>query len=244
MIAKTDHEGGYGVDDGRFGRVTRGRHILGSIEEGERIVDIRPVVLELSESDAFVTTVLDLRLEEGMAVDTYAHIALDPRSPISSEHLLVLTEGNRLQITDRTATYSANSNGMDVSLVRENVKVREEGDVTVRSEGSYNGRVYFYRKKADVTRPQPRWGSHPWEGAHTVGPPGVVHHHADHAHQVMTIGLSQRKAGEFLANRGLRQRRTGLTDDDAIVAEQEPETYYGDQGGGGGGDIRPSPPTW
>ncbi len=127
MMAKIDHEAGYGVKDGRFGRVTRGRHILKEIEEGERIEAIRPVVLELSEKDAFVTTDLDLVLEEGMSVDTCVQVALDHRSPVSCEQFLVITNGNRFNITDRTATYSANSERMDVSLIPEHVEVREDG---------------------------------------------------------------------------------------------------------------------
>ena len=224
MIAKIDHEGGYGTKDGRFGRVTRGRHLLRSIQEGERIVEIRPVMLELSERDAFSTTDLDLRLEDGMAVDTYAHVALDRQSPISSEHLLVLTEGKTLEITDRTSTYSANSKRMDVSLVPENVTVREEGDVTVRSEGSFNGRVYFYRKRRQLSP------AHNRTGKLTLGhellrlaPQGSFITVLTTPSRIMSIGLTQKKAGEFLGSRGLRQKRTGLADDDAIVAEQEPE---------------------
>ena len=91
MMAKIDHEGGYGIKDGRFGRVTRGRHILKEIDEGEKVEAIRPVVLELSEKDAFVTKDLDLVLEEGMVVDTCVQVALDRRSPVSCEQFLVIT---------------------------------------------------------------------------------------------------------------------------------------------------------
>jgi len=224
MVSKIDHQGSYGTKDGRFGRVTRGRHLLKEIDEGEVIKEIRPVVLELSERDAFATTDLDLRLEEGMAVDTYVQVDLDPRSPISCEQLLVISGEQRLDITDRTFTYSANSKRMDVSLVHEHVKVREEGDVTVRSEGSFAGRVYFYRCR----RQQSPFHNH--AGRVTLGqellrlaPQGAFVTILTNPSRIMTVGMTQSEAGKFLESRGLRQKRTGLTSDDAVVAEQEPE---------------------
>ncbi len=224
MIAKVDHDGGYGVKDGRFGRVTRGRHLLREIKEGERILDIRPVVLQMSEKDAFATTGLDLVLEEGMAVDTYVHVDLDRRSPVSCEQLLVVSGDQRLNVTDRTFTYSGNSDRMDVSLVREHVEVREEGDVTVRSEGSFTGRVYFYRKRRQLS------SAHNHVGKVTLGqellrlaPQGSHITLLTTPSRIMTVGMTQGEAGRFLQARGLRQRRTGLTTDEAVVAEQEPE---------------------
>lgn len=224
MISKIDHDGSYGAKDGRFGRVTRGRHLIKDIDEGEVIKDIRPVVLELSEKDAFATTDLDLQLEEGMAVDTYVHVELDPRSPVSCEQLLVISGEQRLDITDRTSTYSANSERMDVSLVHEHVVVREEGDVTVRSEGSFAGRVYFYRRRRQLSP------FHNHAGRVTLGhelirlaPQATFVTILTTPSRIMTVGLTQGEAGKFLEARGLRQKRTGLSNDDAVVAEQEPE---------------------
>ncbi|NLT36995.1 MAG: methanogenesis marker 3 protein [Methanomassiliicoccus sp.] len=224
MISKIDHEGSYGTKDGRFGRVTRGRHLIKEIDEGEVIKDIRPVVLELSEKDAIATTDLDLKLEEGMAVDTYVHVDLDPLSPVSCEQLLVISGEQRLDITDRTSTYSANSKRMDVSLVHEHVAVREEGDVTVRSEGSFTGRVYFYRRRRQLSP------FHNHTGKVTLGlellrlaPQGTFVTILTTPSRIMSVGMTQGEAGKFLESRGLRQKRTGLTGDDDVVAEQEPE---------------------
>jgi UPF0288 family protein (methanogenesis marker protein 3) len=49
--------------------------------------------------------------------------------------------------------------------------------------------------------------------------------------RIMTIGMTQKQAGELLQSRGLRQRRTGLVADDAVVAEQEPELTMEIHGG-------------
>jgi putative methanogenesis marker protein 3 len=224
MVAKMDHEGGYGVKDGRFGRVTRGRHILKEINEGEKVEAIRPVVLELSEKDAFVTKDLDLVLEEGMAVDTCVQVALDRRSPVSCEQFLVITKGDRFAVTDRTSTYSANSERMDVTLIPEHVTVREDGDVTVRHTGSFTGRVYLYRMRRQLSL------SHNLVGKITAGmeltrlvPQNSFITLITAPSGVMTIGKTQQEAGVFLESRGLKQKRTGLVDDLALVAEQEPE---------------------
>ena len=41
--------------------------------------------------------------------------------------------------------------------------------------------------------------------------------------RIMTIGMTQKDAQAFLETRGLKQRRTGVADDTALVGEQEPE---------------------
>jgi putative methanogenesis marker protein 3 len=233
MVAKIDHEGGYGIKDGRFGRVTRGRHILKEIGEGEKVEAIRPVVLEMSETDAFVTRDLDLVLEEGMAVDTCVQVALDRRSPVSCEQLLVISSGDRFTINERTSTYSANSERMDVTLIPEHFSVREDGDVTVRHTGSFTGRVYLYRERRQQSP------AHNLVGKITAGmelarlaPQNSVITFITVPSRIMTIGKTQAEAGAFLGSKGLRQKRTGLTDDLAVVAEQEPELTMEIQEGG------------
>ncbi|MBI0584185.1 MAG: methanogenesis marker 3 protein [Methanomassiliicoccus sp.] len=224
MIAKIDHDAGYGTKGGRFGRVTRGRHLLKEISEGETITDIRPVVLELSDRDAFTSTDMELPLEEGMSIDTVVRVTLDRRSPISCEQFLVVTGSGRLTITDRTATYSANSRRMDVTLVPEHAEVREEGDVTVRHEGAFTGRLYFYQKRRQLSP------AHNLVGKVTAGrelirlaPEGSLVTIITSPTRIMSIGMTQKDAQAFLGSRGFRQKRTGVVEDGALVAEQEPE---------------------
>ncbi len=226
MISRIDQSGVYGVDGngGKFGKVTRGRFLLDSLHEGDPILGIRPVVLELSETDAFLTTDMSTVLEDGMAVDTYVAVDLDRAAPIGCEQFLVVAGDGRLKITDRTETYSANSQRMDVTLVPENATVREAGDVTVRNSGSGTGRIYFYRERRQLSL------NHSHVGKVTNGQEIVrmVHKGSEvtvrpNPSRIMSIGLTQAEAGKFLAAAGVVQKRTGLADDDAIVAEQEPE---------------------
>ena len=224
MIAKVDHDGINGVRDGRFARVTRGRYLLTQFEEGEKVLEIRPVVLELSDKDAFSSNDMDLPLEEGMVVDTFVHVDLDPRSPISCEQFLVVTGSGKLMITDHTSTYAGNSSRMDVTLIPEHVEVRNEGDVTVRHQGSFTGRVYFYLKRRQLS-PAHNRVARITSGQELIklAPLGSTVTIISNPSRVMTIGMTQIEAREFLEARGLKQRRTGLGDDLALVVEQEPE---------------------
>lgn len=224
MIARTDHVGAYGVREGKFGKATRGRYVLDLIPEGERITDIRPVVMELSEKDSFATSDLKLKPEDGMSVDTYVGVDLDRRSPVSSEQFLVIAGDGVLKITDRHPTYSANSSRTDVSLIKEHSEVREEGDVTVRHEGPGTGRLYFYRLRRQLSQ------AHNHVGTVTNGqellrlaPEGSVVTLVSNPSRIMVIGMTQKEAQDFLEKRGVRQKRTGLQDDNARVVEQEPE---------------------
>ncbi|MDD1747246.1 MAG: hypothetical protein LUQ16_05745, partial [Methanomassiliicoccales archaeon] len=119
MISRINHEGAYGTAGAVFGKITRGRHILSDLREGEQITDILPVVEEVTEKNAMVTDDLDQKLEDGMSVETFVGIKLEKGSPVNSEHLLVLTEKGVLPITERTESYSACSKNLDVSLVAE-----------------------------------------------------------------------------------------------------------------------------
>ena len=226
MISRIDHSGAYGAagNGGRFGRVTRGRFLLDRLDEGDPILDIRPVVLELSETDAFVTDDMSTVLENEMSVDTYVGVDLERASPIACEQFLVVAGDGRLRMTDRTETYMANSQRMDVTLVPEKVAVREIGDVTVRTSGSGTGRLYFYRERRQLSPNHSLVGKvmngqelvrmAPQDSELTVRPNPA---------RIMSIGMTQAQAGEFLAAAGVVQKRTGLTGDDAVVAEQDPE---------------------
>jgi putative methanogenesis marker protein 3 len=224
MVARIDHEGAYGIKDGRFGRITRGRHLLDEIQEGDKILEVRPVVLEFSEKDAFTTTDLNLELEDDMAIETFVRVDLDKSSPVSCEQFLVVAERGAINITDRTSTFSANSDRLDVTLVPEHNEVRQDGDVTVRHQGSGTGRVYFYHVRRQLSP------AHNLVGKVAVGqelvrlaPAGSSITIRSNPSRIMSIGMTQKDAQTFLEGHGLKQKRTGLADDSALVAEQEPE---------------------
>lgn len=224
MIAKTGHEGQYGTTGAVLGKITTGRHVLDLLKEGEVVMEIRPVMEQVSAKNAVATSDPDFKLVEGMSVETHLEVKLEPSSPISSEHFLVLTEKDLMPVTENMRSYSACSSNLDVSLVPENSAVREEGDVTVRHNGAGNGRVYFYKTRRQVAASHNRIGrvQKGMELLRLASQGSTLAIVADPA-RVMVIGMDQSEGHRVLAGRGLKQRRTGDTADDAIIVEQEPE---------------------
>ncbi|MBC7107425.1 MAG: methanogenesis marker 3 protein [Methanomassiliicoccales archaeon] len=224
MIANEDHEGIYGTKDGLVGRITRGRHVLDQLEEGDRIIGIDPIYIERSERDVIVTNDLNFKLEDGMMIESYVHVLLNQKSPVSAEHFLVLTEKNVLPITETTFTYAACSARMDVSLIPEESVIRDADTITVRHEGTGTGRIYFYKVRRQILP------AHNLVGTIIKGKNLIRAVKAGskitiitEPKRILTIGLTQSAGKEFLEKRGFKQIRTGDTSDDAIIVEQEPE---------------------
>jgi putative methanogenesis marker protein 3 len=224
MVAKIDHEGQYGSPGAVVGRITRGRHILAMMKEGETLQDIVPVVEESQERNTVITDDLNYKLTDFDSIETYVKVKLDRDSPVGCEHLLVNTEKGILPITERTLTYCACSSEMDVKLVKEKSVIREPGVVTVRNEGSGMGRIYFYLTRRQIS------SSHSLVGSVTHGlellrssPVGSKLTIVTDPARIMVIGMSQAEGQRSLESRGLKQRRSGDTADDAIIVEQEPE---------------------
>jgi putative methanogenesis marker protein 3 len=159
-----------------------------------------------------------------MLIETFVSIELNKESPVSSEHFLVVAEGGTIPITDRTHTYAACSSRMDVVLVPEKGGIREVDLVTVRHDGVGTGRIYFYQERRQVSP------AHNIVGR-VVGGSEIVRNASAGSKitvvtnplMIMTIGMTQKHAAEFLNKAGLIQIRQGISDDDAIVVEQEPE---------------------
>lgn len=224
MIARTSHEGQYGAAGAVFGKITTGRHVLDELREGEKLLEIRPLVEELVEKRSFVAGDLGLKLEEGMQVESFVGVSLDKRSPVSCEHFLVMTEKGSMDVTDKTATYAACSSNLDVSLIQEASGIREEGTVTVRHEGSGNGRIYLYETRRQVSNAHNMVGhiTHGLELAKLVPATSRLTIVPD-PRRIMVIGMTQAEGQKLLESRGLKQRRSGTLSDEALIVEQEPE---------------------
>jgi putative methanogenesis marker protein 3 len=224
MVAKSDHEGQYGSPEAVIGRITRGRHILALMREGETLQDVMPVVEEFQERSTVVTDDPKHKLDGIDAIETFVKVKLDKESPVASEHFLVNTEKGVLPVTERTETYCACSSDLDVNLIKEKSVIREPGVVTVRNEGSGMGRIYFYLTRRQISN------AHSIVGQVTYGfellrsaPVGSKLTLVTDPARIMVIGMSQLSGQKSLEGRGLRQRRTGDTADEAIIVEQEPE---------------------
>ena len=224
MIAKDDHKWTYGAGAGRIGRITKGRHVLMMFQEGDRIIEVKPLVSEETSDNVIVTTDMKQKLEDGYRVDTHVAVELDQSSPESAEHLLILASKGYINISDATGSYAACSDDQDITIAEEDKKVRDKGIVTVRSQGVGLGRILFYRERRQLSQ------SHNCAGKVIGGYPIISMARAGDTVSVvmepprlLSVGMTQKEATKFLESRGVKQKRTGDTSDDAIVVEQTPE---------------------
>lgn len=228
MIARVDMSDDLGLQDAAFGRVTRGRHILNLLKEGDVIEHIEPVVLRMTSQDAFCTTDINVPVEDGMMIETFVGVKLDERSPLCCEHFLVVTSDGSLSIDEKGFSYTASEANMDTSLGQEHSDVRHPDTVTVRHKGYQAGKIYFYNQVRQLNRSHNTVGkvTNGHNLVHLVPLKGKVLVRPDPM-RIMTIGKTQAEAQEFLKSIGKVQKRTGDTSDEAIIVEQEPEmTIY------------------
>ncbi|MFA6709770.1 MAG: methanogenesis marker 3 protein [Candidatus Methanomethylophilaceae archaeon] len=224
MIAKEDHKRSYGAKIGNIGRITKGRHILDVLKEGDQITGIRPVTSETSTDNVIVTSDLKYRLEEGYRIDTHVLIELNEHAPESSEHVLILASKGFMRISDATGSYAACSDDKDVAIPDEPHAVRNRGSVTVRNSGEGLGRVFFYRDRRQMIIAHNDVGRilNGMEIA-SVAKAGDNLSVLTSPQRLLSVGMTQKEGEVFLAAAGVKQRRTGDTSDDAIIAEQTPE---------------------
>ncbi|MCQ2056156.1 MAG: methanogenesis marker 3 protein [archaeon] len=224
MIAKEDHKKSYGAGAGRIGHITKGRHILDILEEGNRIICVKPVILEESTENAILTKDLSYKLRDGCKVDSRVLIELNSESPESAEHVLTLTRKGKMKLSDATGSYAACSDDQDISIPTEDIQIRNKMDVTVRNDGVGRGRVFFYKKKRQVSQSHNNVGK-VIEGHQIL----MLANSGDEVsvdtkpNRLLSIGMTQAEAEKFLKLRNIAQERTGDTSDDAIVVEQIPE---------------------
>lgn len=224
MIARDNHAGSYGAGRAVIGRITVGRHILDEIREGDSVLSVRPLMSETSSENVKVTDDLSFKLEDGYRVETYMGIRLDKASPVSAEHVLILSNQGSIRVTEATGSFAACSQDLDVEMPAEDIRVRDVGAVTVRNDGVGKGRLYMYRErrqKSDV---------HNFAGEVTNGKAMLRYAPKDSTVTVVTeppralaVGMTQAAGQEFLKAAGIEAVRTGDTSDDAIIAEQTPE---------------------
>ena len=233
MIAKKEHSRTYGAGIGNIGRITAGRHVLAASAEGEKLLDIRPVVSETSTENIVATKDLGYKLGEGFSVDTNVLIKLDKGSPASAEQVLIIASKGHLNITEATGTLIGCSEDLDVMIPDEHHSVRDAGSVAVRNTGHGIGRLLFYKERRQLSP------LHNTAGTVERGF-GIIARAAGgdkitivtEPARALSVGMCQSDGEKFLSGLGLKQKRSGDTSDDAMIVDQAPEmtlkAIYGD----------------
>ncbi len=224
MFSKHDHRGRYGAGGGRVGKVTRGRHLLDEVREGEGVKEIRPVVQETSSDNAEITVDLDMELESGMAVESHITLDLETGSPMAAEHLLVTLREGVLNVNDSTESYLSCSENLSKGIEPGVTGVRQEMDVTVRTAGRGAGRIYLYKRRRQHSDQHTKVGK--------VVQGTTLLRMAEKGHKltvltrperVLSVGMTQSEGEAFLSERGVGQDRQGELGDDAVIVDQDPE---------------------
>jgi len=224
MISKREHKAAYGTGaDAIIGKLTRGRSIISSLEEGDKIEGIHPIVTK-AERVGFVTTDLDTEIEEGQEIFTFAKIKLFREAPMSSEHFFSLSYRGVIHVDDFAKTYVAAENLEGLSLPAENLAYRSKYHLSARNDGTERGKVFLYK---DSRLPNP---SHNVFGEIVQGGELIEYAHpgdtiliTTEPKWMMMVGKTQKEAEEFFAHEDIEQVREGNTNDDAIVVDQKPE---------------------
>lgn len=224
MIARRDHYRSYGAGTGRIGKITIGRHLLDLLNEGEGIMEIRPMMSESSSENVVITKDLEYPLEENYRIETFANVVLDEHSHASSEQILVIGAKGYINVSESTGSFLGCKDDMDVTIPDEKHVVREKGTVAVRAAGVGEGHVLFYRETRQVTP------SHNYAGRVDKGLSLIIR--ADKGEKVtittepprvLSVGMTQASGKDFLSKFNIKQKRTGDLSDDAVIVEQIPE---------------------
>lgn len=225
MFSKSNFTKAYGAGVGKIGKITVGRHLLEIIGESDSIVGIKPVVSETSRENVIVTKDLAHPLEDGCTVSTRVTVKLDMDSPRSAEHLLIVSAKGYLNVSEGTGSFMGSRDDMDTDLVNEKAGIRDVGQVMVRTSGTGEGHVMFYKERRQLA-PDISTAGTVTNGmslvslasagdtvAVTTDPP-----------RILSVGMTQKTGSEFLSKFGVKQVRKGDTSDDAVIVDQNPES--------------------
>lgn len=226
IFSKDKHEAVYGApkgNDGVFARVVGGKRTIMKLSDDDHVLEVTPVVERRSIVKSAAIIDLETELSEGNQVFTYLQVEPEPKSPQSVEHFYALSESGKLGVDYDSNSFLGSYSLQGIKRDIEWIDKRKRGTVTLRNQGKGMGRVYIYREDR-VSTP-----SHNMVGKVVKGMELVdIARYSDEVtlrikpERIMTLAMTQIEAEEFLSDHGVKQVRSGLEDDEALVVRQEP----------------------
>jgi len=171
-----------------------------------------------------ITRDLTYVLDDGCMVDSEILIKLNPASPASAEQVLIQSSKGYFNVSEGTGTFMGCRDDLDVTIPEEDCSVRDVAAVAVRNTGTSKGHILVYRQRRQL--------SPELNIAGTVIRGMALAHRAQAGSRIavsteppriITVGMTQKKAAEYLESMGIRQVRKGDLSDTAIVTDQVPE---------------------
>jgi putative methanogenesis marker protein 3 len=226
VFSKGDHEATYGAPSdnrGVFARVIGGKRTIMKLTDDDEVLKVKPVMERESIIKSAAITNLETLLEEGNQVFTYVLVKPNSKSPQSVEHFYALQESGKIRVDYDSNTFVGFYALQGLEKGSEHIDQRKRGAITLRNRGKGVGRVYIYREDR-VSTP-----SHSVLGKVEKGMQllDMVSYSDEITVQtfperIMTLSMTQKDAEEFLTEKGVKQIREGLQDDQAVVVRQEP----------------------
>lgn len=228
VFARKRHSAAYGApaeNRGVFASVVGGKGILNSLEIGDAILEIEPIVEWAALSDKMATKDLSLPLADGMEIYTKIEVNLSEDAPEGAEFFLAATRDGVFAVDGLSSSYASSDVLRGERIEFENREPRSEGAVTIRTNGRGLGRIFIY--KADRTSTP----GHSMVGKVTSGmdlvklaEPGQKLAVKVRPERIMLMGLALKEAEKIVEDLGIGFEIEGYTGDDAVVVEQMPVT--------------------
>jgi putative methanogenesis marker protein 3 len=226
IFSKDKHHAVYGAPKGNsgvFARVVGGKRTIMKLTDDDHVLEVKPVVERKSIVKSAAIIDLETQLSEGNQVFTYLLVEPEPRSPQSVEHFYALSEAGKLRVDYDSNSFLGSYGLQGIKREIEWADKRKRGIITLRNQGKGMGRIYIYREDR-VSTP-----SHNVLGKVVKGMQLVdIARYDDevtlriHPERIMTLAMTQKEAEQFLSAQGVKQVRSGLDDDGAVVVRQEP----------------------
>lgn len=227
IFAKEDHSAVYGVPDynkGIFAKIVGGRRTVRLLDSEDSILAIEPVIERSSVTDSASVSDLNTVLKEGNQLFTYVSLKPNENSPQSSEHLFSLIEKGNISVDYESNSFVGFYSLQGLKKPSENITMRKRGTVTLRNTGKGIGKVYIYREDR-VKSPHHTTIASVEKGMELldiakVGNKITIRSNPE---RVMTLGMTQKEAEDYLTSIGVDHEKTGVIDDNALIVEQIPE---------------------
>ncbi|MEJ5293171.1 MAG: methanogenesis marker 3 protein [Candidatus Methanosuratincola sp.] len=135
-----------------LGRVVYGRHLVGLLKMGDKILTIKPVFETRELAKSLLKGEAETVLEEGDRVFTEVGVQLDYDSPVCGEQAYNVLQEGVIKISSETSSYICCNEKRVLSLPVEKLSERKRSSFTIRNSGENVGAAYIYKKDAPLAQ--------------------------------------------------------------------------------------------
>jgi len=224
ILSKNRHIAAHG-SPGVFAKITSGKNILMKLDKEDKINNIEPIIRLDAITDKLTTTDINTKLEDGMKIFTYFQAQLYPESPQGAEHFLAVVKNNIFSVDDISSAYLASKALIGEDCPYEQLGARNEGVITVRTEGSETGKVFISRTDR-TSSPMHSVVGYVTKGLELIklAESGEKLTIKTNPPRIMLLGKSFSEALKILNEYGIKLETSGYFGEDAIIVKQTPNT--------------------